>query len=265
MSSNPPLKTQSGRITPVWNADDFADHVDVPRGTLDDFSLWYGLLRKWNARINLVAPKEIEQFWHRHAYDSWQLNAYLPETWDRLVDLGSGGGFPGLSFGIFSKLRGYGNVHLVESIGKKTSFLKTVTRELDLPITVHTARVEDLDPLEADVLTARAFAPLPRLFDYAAPHRIIARVDDGAGPVETVLRQKPHEAVEVDAIARRCFIGCFRHDIGRHHALQHGVGGREHDARRLRSRTVRKPGERGDAFGHEIGTGRNPVIGQAIP
>ncbi len=154
----------------LWTAEDFAEHSNVPRGTLSDFTQWYGLLRKWNARINLVAPREIEQFWHRHAYDSWQLNTYLPKEWDRLVDLGSGGGFPGLSLGIFSKLRGYGNVHLVESIGKKTSFLKTVTRELKLPVTVHTARIEDLSPMDADVITARAFAPLPKLFDYAAPH-----------------------------------------------------------------------------------------------
>jgi len=164
--------------SPLWTAEDFADHSNVPRGTLSDFTQWYGLLRKWNARINLVASKEIEQFWHRHAYDSWQINAYLPSRWDQLVDLGSGGGFPGLSLGIFSKLRaaeagtdfGRGEVHLVESIGKKTSFLKTVSRELALPVTVHTARIEALPPMSADVVTARAFAPLPRLFEYAALH-----------------------------------------------------------------------------------------------
>lgn len=156
--------------TPIWTEQDFVDHSNVPRGTLSDFSNWYGLLRKWNARINLVASREVDQFWRRHAYDSWQLNAHLPEKWERLVDLGSGGGFPGLSLGIFAKQRGEGEVHLVESVGKKTSFLKTVTRELGLPVTVHTARVEALSPLEADIITARAFAPLPRLFDYAAPH-----------------------------------------------------------------------------------------------
>jgi len=161
---------------PLWTEEDFADHSNVPHGTLSDFTQWYRLLRKWNARINLVAPKEIDQFWRRHAYDSWQLNAYLPESWTRLVDLGSGGGFPGLSFGIYAKHRGAGpenekcEVYLVESVGKKTSFLKTVARELNLPVTVHTDRVENLAPLKADVLTARAFAPLPRLFGYAHPH-----------------------------------------------------------------------------------------------
>lgn len=156
--------------SPLWTAQDFADISNVPHGTLSDFTQWYGLLRKWNARINLVAPKEIDHFWRRHAYDSWQLNAHLPAKWDRLVDLGSGGGFPGLSFGIFAKQRGAGEVHLVESVGKKTSFLKAVTRDLNLPVTVHTDRVESLAPLKADVLTARAFAPLPRLLAYAHPH-----------------------------------------------------------------------------------------------
>ena len=156
--------------SPLWSAQDFADQSNVPHGTFSDFTQWHGLLRKWNARINLVAPREIDHFWRRHAYDSWQLNDYLPATWDRLVDLGSGGGFPGLSFGIYAKEKGAGEVHLVESIGKKTSFLKTVARELKLPVTVHTARVEKLAPLEADVLTARAFAPLPRLLAYAHLH-----------------------------------------------------------------------------------------------
>ena len=157
--------------TPIWTAQDFADHSNVPHGTLSDFTQWHGLLRKWNARINLVAPKEVDQFWRRHAYDSWQLTAHLPKKWDRLVDLGSGGGFPGLAFGIFAKSSSAAReVHLVESVGKKTSFLKTVTRELSLPVTTHTARVENLAPLKADVLTARAFAPLPRLLAYAHPH-----------------------------------------------------------------------------------------------
>jgi len=169
----PPAHASTSEPT-LWTEQDFADAVNVPHGTLSDFTRWYGLLRKWNARINLVAPKEVEQFWRRHAYDSWQLTAHLPLGWRRLVDLGSGGGFPGLAFGIFAKQIAdepeSREVHLVESVGKKTSFLKTVTRELGLPVTVHTARVENLQPLKADVLTARAFAPLPRLFAYAQPH-----------------------------------------------------------------------------------------------
>ena len=154
----------------LWTSVDFQNHTNVPRGTFEAFEAWEALLRKWNSRINLVAQREVDQFWRRHAYDSWQLNDYLPKRWDKLVDLGSGGGFPGLSLGIYAKQIGAGQVYLIESIGKKTSFLKTVSRELALPVTIYTSRIEALSPFKADVITARAFAPLPKLFTYAAPH-----------------------------------------------------------------------------------------------
>ena len=154
----------------MWTEADFATETNVSRETLTAFSTWNDILKTWNKRINLVAPGEIDSFWHRHAFDSWQLTTYLPPTWNRIVDLGSGGGFPGIALGIFAKQRGQGEVHLVESIGKKATFLKTVSRNLSLPVQVHGERVEALDPLEADVITARAFAPLPRLLAYATPH-----------------------------------------------------------------------------------------------
>lgn len=154
----------------MWTQREFAVETNVSHETLSDYAAWNDLLIKWNKRINLVAPGEIPQFWHRHAYDSWQLTQHLPQNWDKLVDMGSGGGFPGLALGIAAKHAGRGQVHLIESVGKKTSFLKAVARELSLPITVHTARVEAIEPLGADVVTARAFAPLPKLFAYAAPH-----------------------------------------------------------------------------------------------
>jgi len=103
----------------------------------------------------------------------------LPETAKTILDLGSGAGFPAIAAAIHMKhnLSGAGannieepHVHLVESAGKKASFLKTVIRELGLPATVHAARIEALAPMQADVITARAFAPLPRLFAYALPH-----------------------------------------------------------------------------------------------
>lgn len=153
-----------------WTEAEFRAETHVSRETLADYAVWNDLLIKWNKRINLVAPGEVPQFWHRHAYDSWQLTQHLSQDWEKLVDLGSGGGFPGLALGIHAKAQGRGQVHLVESVGKKINFLKTVTRACVLPVTCHAARVEALAPLEADIITARAFAPLPRLFDYASRH-----------------------------------------------------------------------------------------------
>ena len=154
---------------------DFAARSNVSRETLADYAAWHAHLRKWNAKINLVAPSTLESFWGRHALDSQQICPYLPQTAQIILDLGSGAGFPGIASAIHVKqsadsLGQGGHVHLVESAGKKASFLKTVIRELGLPATVHSERIEALPPMRADVITARAFAPLPRLFDYALPH-----------------------------------------------------------------------------------------------
>ncbi len=156
--------------------DIFARKTNVSRETLADYQAWHDLLLKWNARINLVAKNEMAQFWHRHALDSWQICRYLPEADAHIVDFGSGGGFPAISAAIHCKHSGTngsgaGRVTLIESVGKKASFLKTAIRELSLPAEVRGERIENLDPLRADIITARAFAPLPRLLEYAEPHQ----------------------------------------------------------------------------------------------
>lgn len=142
---------------------------EFPPNVLEDIKSWQALLEKWNNRINLVSKEAMGDFWGRHALDSWQLWDFVPETAQSLLDLGSGAGFPGLAMAIGCKSRGSGTVTLVESAGKKASFLKTVIRELDLPANVHAGRAEDLAARPYDVITARAFAPLPRLLSYAQP------------------------------------------------------------------------------------------------
>jgi 16S rRNA (guanine527-N7)-methyltransferase len=147
----------------------FADLPDVSRETFDDFSAYEALLAKWNRKINLVSPKAARDFWGRHALDSWQLVRYLPDRADTLIDLGSGAGFPAIPLAIHFKQRGQGHVTLVESAGKKANFLRAVIRELSLPASVWAGRAEDMPPRPFDVITARAFAPLPRLLTYAQP------------------------------------------------------------------------------------------------
>jgi 16S rRNA (guanine527-N7)-methyltransferase len=155
----------------AYTADDFAAEKDVSRETLTDFAAWQALLVKWNRTINLVSPSALDGFWLRHALDSWQVAAYIPagETEFSCLDLGSGAGFPGLAVAIACKHRGVGQVTLVESAGKKANFLRTVIRELGLPATVWADRAEKLSPKPYDIITARAFAPLPRLLTYAQP------------------------------------------------------------------------------------------------
>ncbi|MEP3889143.1 MAG: 16S rRNA (guanine(527)-N(7))-methyltransferase RsmG [Hellea sp.] len=153
----------------AYSFEDFAKESNVSRETLADYQAWHALLLKWNRKINLVSPTALDDFWRRHALDSWQIWPHIPEMSKKFIDLGSGAGFPGLAMAMGCKAHGVGDVTLVESAGKKTSFLRTVIRELSLPANATSQRAEEITPERHDIITARAFAPLPRLFAYAQP------------------------------------------------------------------------------------------------
>ncbi|MGB6231107.1 MAG: 16S rRNA (guanine(527)-N(7))-methyltransferase RsmG [Litorimonas sp.] len=149
----------------------FAAQAPIHPDSLQDYRIWERLLGKWNARINLVAPDSLSDFWSRHALDSAQLIPHIGANCRTLVDFGSGAGFPGIALAIESKhSQAERQIHLIESVGKKASFLKTVSRETVLPTIVHSDRIEKIEPLSADTITARAFAPLHRLLPLAQRH-----------------------------------------------------------------------------------------------
>lgn len=135
---------------------------------LADLTAWRNMLAEWSGRMNLIGPKELPLFWERHALDSAQLAPLAPLN-GRWIDLGAGAGFPGIAIAIAQKARGEGETTLVESVGKKASFLKAVVSALGLPARVEAARYQDAPARTYDVVAARAFAPLPRLFE--AAHR----------------------------------------------------------------------------------------------
>ena len=137
----------------------------VSRETLARLETYAGLLEKWQKAVNLVAPSTLSELWRRHMLDSAQLWPLLPPGTRCLIDLGSGAGFPGLVLAIL----GLPDVHLVESDQKKCAFLREVARATGTPVTVHNCRIEALPRLGAEVVTARALAPLPRLLALAAP------------------------------------------------------------------------------------------------
>lgn len=145
---------------------DFARDSGVARETLDRCHTFVKALTEWNQRLNLVAPSTIPDVWRRHLWDSAQLVSLIPKGAKTLVDLGSGAGFPGIVIAI---MRPDLDVHLVESIQKKCRFLEEAAKAAEAPLTVHCTRAEDLPKLKADVITARAVAPLARLFPLAYP------------------------------------------------------------------------------------------------
>jgi len=122
-------------------------------------------------KINLVARSTTPELWSRHVADSLQLIALAPSA--RLwIDLGSGGGFPGLVIACALAGQAGVRVHLVESTKKKATFLEETTRALGLPAIVHAVRIEEFAATfdeRPDIVTARAVAPLDKLLELAAP------------------------------------------------------------------------------------------------
>jgi len=142
----------------------FAKHgLDVSREAREKFNRYSELLLKWQNTINLISDTTLEDMAERHFLDSAQLIKYIPNKEIKLVDMGSGAGFPGLVLAIL----GVSEVHLIESDVRKATFLREVSRETNTKVTVHDDRVEDTSIADIDLITARALAPLRDLLTMA--------------------------------------------------------------------------------------------------
>lgn len=145
--------------------------VDVSRETFEALRAFEALVQRWNPAINLVSKNSLPNLWDRHIADSAQVFAQCPPEAESWADLGSGGGFPGLVVAILAKeLRPKLHVTLVESDLRKATFLRQAAAALALDATVRSERIESMKPLEADVLSARALAPLSDLLGFAKLH-----------------------------------------------------------------------------------------------
>lgn len=142
---------------------------DVSRETFERLATFESRFRQWNARINLVADSTLDQFWLRHIVDSAQLIKLAPPQSRQWVDLGSGGGFPGLILAFL--IQDGARIALVESNRKKAGFLSAIAGEFKLPADIHAIRIEDASERirQADIVTARALAGLPTLLGLALP------------------------------------------------------------------------------------------------
>ncbi|MBE3638275.1 16S rRNA (guanine(527)-N(7))-methyltransferase RsmG [Mangrovicoccus algicola] len=148
-----------------------ADQFDVSRETRDRLRIYQGLLEKWNSKINLVAPSTLAESWERHFLDSLQVFHLQKEEPRHWCDLGSGAGFPGMVAAIAAVGAGWNSSFtLIESDQRKCTFLRTVSRETGIPVTILAERIEDAPAQRADVISARALAPLPRLLPWVLRH-----------------------------------------------------------------------------------------------
>jgi 16S rRNA (guanine527-N7)-methyltransferase len=150
----------------------FREAYDVSRETLGRLINYAELLVKWNRRINLVGRSTLPDLWYRHIADSAQLWDLAPHDARLWLDLGSGAGLPGLVIAaIAAEKAPEMTVALVESDLRKCAFLEAARRALGVEVRIHSERIESLPPQAADVISARALAPLKELVKYAEIHR----------------------------------------------------------------------------------------------
>jgi 16S rRNA (guanine527-N7)-methyltransferase len=138
---------------------------NVSRETMDRLEAYAALVVEENQLQNLISQSSTPHIWARHIVDSAQLARFAAPDAQSWLDLGSGAGFPGLVIALL----GHGQVTLVEERRLRADFLKRAVGLLGLDKQVHVeaARIERLEPRKFDVISARAFAPLPRLFEAA--------------------------------------------------------------------------------------------------
>ncbi len=157
----------------ITSAADLARSFALTHETVEKLDLYATLLLQWQKAVNLVAPNTLGEIWQRHMADSVQLLQIAPKTPQTWVDLGSGGGFPGLVIAICLANQADCTVHLIESNGRKCAFLSEVARQTGANARVHNMRIADaaragaIPP--ADVVSARALAPLDALIELALP------------------------------------------------------------------------------------------------
>lgn len=145
--------------------------LDVSRETFEALEAFAALVRRWNPAVNLVSATSLSHLFDRHIVDSAQLYKLAPSATQNWVDLGSGGGFPGLVIAILAKGQNSDlRITLVESDARKATFLRQAAQSLGLQVCVLNDRIESIPPLGADVLSARALAPLVGLLPFAERH-----------------------------------------------------------------------------------------------
>ena len=151
---------------------EFVKSLNVSRETLNAFYEYKDLLSKWNEKINLVSKHTLVDIWERHFLDSGQIIKSVEASGKRWVDVGSGAGFPGLVVALLLRDRKIDcNLVLVEKNQKKVLFLNEVIRKLNLSVEVINDNIDSLEPLNADILIARAFSELNNLIEIAFRHR----------------------------------------------------------------------------------------------
>jgi 16S rRNA (guanine527-N7)-methyltransferase len=141
-------------------------YFNLSKNQVEKIEFFISQIINHNKHTNLVGKSTIENFWNRHVLDCLQLSKHINEKKLKIFDIGTGAGLPGILLSII----GYKNVLMVDSVKKKTDFIKGVVKELTLSAKVQNKRIEKVKGVKQDIIVSRALAPLSKLLTYALLH-----------------------------------------------------------------------------------------------
>ena len=142
---------------------DIVSEFVLNKTQVDKIDFYLSSIIEHNKHTNLIGKSTIENIWDRHVLDCLQLTKYITNKKLKILDLGTGAGLPGVLLSIV----GYQRVLMVDSIKKKTDFVRKIIKELSLTAKIQNKRIEKTPTSHHDIIVSRALAPLHRLLSYS--------------------------------------------------------------------------------------------------
>ena len=145
------------------NKTEVISEFNLNRTQVEKIDFFITSLVNYNKHTNLIGKSTLDNFWDRHILDCLQLTKHINNKKLKIIDLGTGAGLPGILLSIF----GYQRVLMVDSVKKKTDFVRSIINELSLPSKILNKRIEKPPITQHDIIVSRALAPLIKLLTYA--------------------------------------------------------------------------------------------------
>ena len=148
------------------NKKEIISYFNLSRNQVEKIEYFIFKIIKHNKHTNLVGKSTIMNIWDRHILDCLQLSKHINQKKLKVFDLGTGAGLPGILLSII----GFQNILMLDSVKKKTDFVKSIIKDLSLNAKVQNGRIEKTTTTKQDIIVSRALAPLSKLLTYALMH-----------------------------------------------------------------------------------------------
>ena len=145
------------------NKIEIVSRFNLSKTQVEKIDFFLDSIIKHNKHTNLIGKSTIQNIWDRHVLDCLQLTKHISNKELKILDLGTGAGLPG----ILLSITGHQKVLMIDSVKKKTDFVKKIIEELSLSATVQNKRIEKGPISQHDIIVSRALAPLVKLITYA--------------------------------------------------------------------------------------------------